>query len=141
MLQNKYICSIYMSIILFIFIILIIHFFLSNKEHFTVTNKDDVKVLYQMLYDTDEILRSNNINYYIDGGTLLGAIRHKGIIPWDDDGDICILSSQEDKFLTLKSKFLDFGYKIESFWGGYKIFPINGKDINYKNTNWVWFSN
>ena len=132
-------CNIYMSILLFLIIILILHFFLYKKENFTVTNEDDIKVLYQMLYDTDKILKSNNINYYIDGGTLLGAVRHKGIIPWDDDGDICIFKSQEKQFLNLKEHFSNFGYQIDSYWGGYKIYPKNGKEIKYKNSNWTWY--
>ena len=48
--------------------------------------------LYQMLYDVTNILQKNDIQYWIDGGTMLGAVRHKGIIPWDDDVDISIIT-------------------------------------------------
>jgi len=55
---------------------------------------DDIKIVQmyslELLKELDKVCNENNLTYYIIGGTLLGAIRHKGFIPWDDDVDIAM---------------------------------------------------
>ena len=88
-----------------------------------------IKKLYQIAYDTCRILEANGIKVWADSGTLLGAIRNKGIIPWDDDVDLGLLLDDESRFKSLKSTFKKCGYTILKVWFGYKIFPLKAKKI------------
>ena len=66
--------------------------------------KELKKIQIKILDNIDSFCKKHNINYWIDCGTLLGAIRHKGYIPWDDDIDVGMLRDDYDKFLELYNK-------------------------------------
>lgn len=57
--------------------------------------------------DVDKLCRENGIEYYLFGGSALGAKRHAGFIPWDDDMDIVLLPGQYERFITLCKTNLD----------------------------------
>ncbi len=61
-----------------------------------------------------EIFKKYKLRYFILGGTLLGAVRHKGFIPWDDDIDIGLPRPDYEKFLEVAQKELVFPYDIHT---------------------------
>lgn len=69
---------------------------------------DEIKsIQLHILKEVDAICRENNIKYFLTGGTLLGAIRHGGYIPWDDDIDIALLRPEYDKLIEALKKCSD----------------------------------
>lgn len=65
------------------------------------------KVILLIVKDIDELCRNNGIEYYLFGGSAIGAIRHKGFIPWDDDLDIIMDHSNYEKFVKVCREQLD----------------------------------
>lgn len=65
------------------------------------------RILLEMLIEVDRICREYGIKYTIIGGTLLGAVRHGGFIPWDDDVDVAMLRPEYEKFCRVCKQELD----------------------------------
>jgi lipopolysaccharide cholinephosphotransferase len=60
-----------------------------------------------MLGELDQVCKKHDIRYCIIAGTLLGAVRHKGFIPWDDDLDVAMLRAEYEKFHKVCASDLD----------------------------------
>lgn len=64
-----------------------------------ITVRDVQFVLLSMLKDIDALCRKYDISYWLTGGSALGAVRHKGFIPWDDDADIGMMREDYERFV------------------------------------------
>lgn len=94
----------------------------------------------EMMVEVDRICRKHNIQYSLDGGTLIGAVRHHGFIPWDDDVDMIFTRSEYAKFYRACKKDLD---KNRFFLQEYRTDPgyrwgyakLRRKDTEYIRVN------
>ncbi len=92
-----------------------------------LTVKETQEKLFELLLFLDDVCRKNDIPYWLDGGSLLGAVRHKGFIPWDDDIDVNILQTDYSRFIEVmqrevkktKSFFLYNSYRPYRYFTDY----------------------
>ena len=70
---------------------------------------------HELLKKFREICTAEGMRYYLLGGTALGAKRHKGFIPWDDDIDVGLLREDYDRFVTVAPQYLQEGQLVEHY--------------------------
>ena len=73
----------------------------DDREKGKNVNEQARLVMLKLLRELDRICTKYDIPYWLDGGTLLGAIRHGGFIPWDDDIDVAMLRNDYYRFLEV----------------------------------------
>lgn len=79
----------------------------------------------ELLVDIDRICRERGLRYYLTAGTLLGAVRHKGYIPWDDDIDIAMPRDDYEAFYSYVSNGnLGESFKLISYRDKSSIYPF-----------------
>lgn len=90
----------------------------------------------KILKEIDRICRKYKIKYMLDAGTLIGAVRHKGFIPWDDDADVAFTRPQYEAFMKVVKRELPEGFELlepEGFRGGKAFYDFTARII-YKNS-------
>lgn len=88
-----------------------------------ISIEESKKIQLEMLIEIDAFCRENGIKYALSCGTLIGAVRHNGYIPWDDDVDITMLYSDILKFRKLfKSEKMEY-VDVDNFKGHHLHFP------------------
>ena len=81
----------------------------------TLETKKLWNVLMDLFDQLDRICKKYNIRYFASDGTLLGAVRHQGFIPWDDDMDFFMLGPDYVRFLEVAPKELQEPYYLQSY--------------------------
>lgn len=89
-----------------------------------VTSEEHKEIVLDLMDAIHAYCEANGIQYFLIYGTLLGAIRHKGFIPWDDDVDIILFRNDYEKFIA--------GFNREC--------PEHMRCVNYKNTKGFYLS-
>ena len=79
-------------------------------------NPGEWVVVRQMISDIDLLFERRHISYFICYGTFLGAVRHQGVIPWDDDIDFGIFSDDELRLKTLEPELNELGYSLHEWF-------------------------
>lgn len=86
----------------------------------------------RILKEIDRICRKYNIKYMLDAGTLIGAVRHKGFIPWDDDADVAFTRNQYEAFMKVVKRELPHGLKLlepDGFRGGKAFYDFTARIV------------
>lgn len=109
------------------------------------------KVELSILDEIDRICRKYDLRYFLVHGSLLGAVRHQGFIPWDDDMDIAMPRQDYQKFIQVAATELQEPLSIhtaatesELFWGGYarirnkETTAITTQHLNHKGNKGIW---
>lgn len=109
-----------------------------NKMGRTIDLKEHQAIMLNIISEFASFCDKHGLDYFLDAGTLLGAVRHRGFIPWDNDADVCMRKPDFDKFIALmeKSGYMINEYlKVEkpenSIHAFYKICDIRTKLIEY----------
>lgn len=99
--------------------------------------KEDLARLHSALLliaaEIDRVCRKNDIGYSLTGGSLIGAVRHRGFIPWDDDMDLAMLRGEYERFLTACETDLDPRFELQTIRND-PVYPYGFGKVILKGT-------
>lgn len=91
------------------------------------------QILWDMYLEVSEVFDQNDIRYFLTYGTLIGAVRHQGMIPWDDDLDICVMKDDYEQAIELLRKYLSDRFVVHDKKTD-PIYWLEFSKIRYKNS-------
>lgn len=111
---------------------------MKKKKQSALTLDEIHSALLEIMLEFDRVCRENGLKYSLAYGTLIGAIRHKGFIPWDDDVDVVMPRSDYEKFYELaKSGALGEHFLISEDRGKKAFYPFyKVMDKRYSLKSW-----
>lgn len=83
----------------------------------------------EVLMEIDRVCKLHDIEYFADWGTLLGAVRHGGFVPWDDDLDIVMKREDYQKFMTVARFDMEEGFDVQTFRNQKDFWLFMGKVV------------
>ena len=98
---------------------------IRGDEFISSWTKEIWAIELDMLYKFMNICNKHNLRWWVDGGTLLGTVRHKGFIPWDDDIDVFMMREDYDKFVDIAKTEITGNYFLQTDW-------TDDKDLSVK---------
>ncbi|MCP4727796.1 MAG: LicD family protein [bacterium] len=136
-------------IVLAVVVVIVIGILVSRKSLFNLPNPNPFKSVWstedkesvmRTLRNGMRILESHDIEMVAVFGTLIGVLRHKGLIPWDDDLDFAIRRDQKELLFSLKEElaYANIGLVNTGYADWAKLYPLDRPLINNKDNPWSW---
>lgn len=107
----------------------------NSKDYEDIGLREAQMIMVDILKNVHDLCEKYGLKYFLDAGTLIGAVRHKGFIPWDDDVDIGMLREDYNKFLKIAKEELPTHLFLQTFETDkeYDIYPVPCK-VRCNNT-------